>query len=84
MRAKHPKPWKRAERIAAQCAAGKKLCRYNRQTETGSTEVVFFLEPGGRQVGTRSAENAIAHGLLTPSNDGLLGPEFSQTWSAPQ
>lgn len=41
------KPWKRAERIAEQCRSGKTLCRYNRQTETGSTEIVYFLEPGG-------------------------------------
>lgn len=42
-----PKPWKRAERIAEQCRSGKTLCRYNRQTETGSTEIAYFLEPGG-------------------------------------
>ena len=53
---KQPKPWRRAERIAEQCKAGKTLCRFNRQTETGQTGVVFFLEPGCRQVGTRSAD----------------------------
>lgn len=51
------KPWKRAERIADQCRTGKALCRYNRQTETGSTEIVYFLEPGGAsgrsEVGTK-------------------------------
>jgi hypothetical protein len=77
---KEPKLWKRAERIVEQCKSGKRLCRYNRQTEVGDTEVVFFLEPGGKQVGRRSAENAIAIGALAPANDGLLGPEFSQTW----
>ena len=80
-----PKVWKRAQRIADRCRSGKhRLCRYNRQTETGQTETVYFLEPGGRKVGRRSAENAIQHGLLIPSADGLFGPEFSQTWSAPQ
>lgn len=80
---KQPKPWRRAERIAEQCKAGKTLCRFNRQTETGQTEVVFFLEPGDRQVGTRSAENAIRHGLLIPQADGLFGPDSSQAWIAP-
>lgn len=78
-----PKPWKRAERIAAQCRSGKTLCRYNRQTETGSVETVYFLEPGGRRVGAKSAQNAIRHGLLIPSGDGLFGAESSQTWTAP-
>jgi hypothetical protein len=41
------------------------------------------LEPGGHAVGRKSAENAIKHGLLVPSNDGLFGAEFSQTWTAP-
>ncbi len=78
-----PKVWKRAQRIADHCRSGKLLCRYNRQLETGLTETVYFLEPGGRQVGRRSAENAIQNGLLIPSSDGLFGPDFSQTWSAP-
>lgn len=77
-----PKIWKRAERIAEQCKSGKTLCRYNRQTETGGTEVVFFLEPGGKQVGRRSAENAINNGLVIAAGDGLFGLETSQTWSA--
>lgn len=76
------KPWKRAERIAEQCRSGKTLHCYNRQTETGSTEIVYFLEPGGRQVGAKSALNAIRHGLLIPSGDGLFGAESSQTWIA--
>lgn len=76
------KPWKRAERIADQCRTGKALCRYNRQTETGSTEIVYFLEPGGRRVEAKSAQNAIKHGLLIPAGDGLFGAESSQTWRA--
>lgn len=79
---KAPKIWKRAERIVEQCKSGKRLCRFNRQTETGDTEVVFFLEPGGKQVGRRSAENAISLGALIAANDGLFGAESSQTWGA--
>lgn len=76
---KPPKLWKRAERIVEQCRSGKRLCRFNRQTETGDTEIVFFLEPGGKQVGRRSAENAIAVGGLIAAQDGLFA-ETSQTW----
>lgn len=76
---KPPKLWKRAERIVEQCRHGKRLCRFNRQTETGDTEIVFFLEPGGKQVGRRSAENAIAVGGLIAAKDGLFA-ETSQTW----
>lgn len=79
---KPEKPWKRAERIAMACKKGKTLCCFNRQTEESGTEVIFFLEPGGYPVGRKSAENAIKHGLLVPSNDGLFGAEFSQTWTA--
>jgi hypothetical protein len=79
-----PKLWKRAEGIVRQCQSGKQLCKFNRTTEAGGTEVVFFLEPGGKKVGARSAENAIKCGALIPSNDGLFGEEFSQTWSAAQ
>jgi len=80
---KSEKPWKRAQLIASKCKNGKKLCCFNRQTEEQGTEVVYFLEPGGYPVGRKSAENAIKHGLLVPSNDGLFGSEFSQTWTAP-
>ncbi len=74
-----PKLWKRGANIVAQCKSGKRLCRFNRRTETGGTEIVFFLEPGGKQVGAASTENAIAHGGLAPANDGLF-PGDSQTW----
>jgi hypothetical protein len=77
---KPEKPWKRAERIAMACKKGKTLCCYNRQSEEAGADVVFFLEPGGYPVGRKTAENAIKHGLLVPSNDGLFGPEFSQTY----
>ena len=79
---KPEKPWKRAQAIALRCKNGKKLCCYNRQSEERGAEVVFYLEPGGYPVGRKTAENAIKHGLLVPSNDGLFGSEFSQTWTA--
>lgn len=79
---KKPKLWKRAEKIVKACESGKSLCRYNRATETGGTEIVYFLEPGGKQVGSRSAENAIKCGPLAPREDGLFGAEFSQTWGS--
>jgi hypothetical protein len=83
MSKKPEKPWKRAERIALACKNGKTLCCFNRQSEERGAEVVFYLEPGGYPVGRKTAENAIKHGLLIPSNDGLFGSEFSQTWTAP-
>jgi hypothetical protein len=79
---KQKKPWKRAERVAEACRSGKILCCFNRQSEEAGAEVVFYLEPGGDPVGRKTAENAIQNGLLVPSNDGLFGSEFSQTWTA--
>lgn len=78
-----PKPWKNAIKLADKCRAGKKLCCSIRQTEEIGAGVVFHLEPGGEHVGRRTAENAIKHALVIPSNDGLFGPETSQTWVAP-
>lgn len=80
---KQPKPWKRAERVANECKKGKTLCCFFRKSEEADAEVVFYLEPGGNPVGRKTAENAIKHGLLVPSNDGLFDSEFSQTWTAP-
>ena len=74
------KIWKRAQKIIQECEQGKRLCRLNRQMETGETEVVYFMEPGGKQVGNKSAENAIASQKLSSGNDGLFGNDFSQTW----
>jgi hypothetical protein len=79
---KEHKPWKRAAELALKCKNGRKLCCFIRQTEEIGSEVVFYLEPGGEQVGRRTAENAIRHGLLVPLNDGLFGPETSQTFEA--
>lgn len=80
---KQPKPWKRAERLANQCRGGKTLCCFNQQSEEKGNEVVYFLEPGGAPVGRKTVENALKFGLIVPSNDGLFGSEFSQTWTAP-
>jgi hypothetical protein len=76
-------PWKRAQRIALACKEGQTLCCFFRQSEERGNEVAFFLEPSGSLVSRKSAENAIRHGLVVPSNDGLFGSEFSQTWVAP-
>lgn len=77
---KQIKLWKRAEPILSAVRGGKRLCKLHRQMDTGETDVVFFLEPGGCRVGTASALNAIAAGGLVPANDGLFGPETSQSW----
>ena len=61
---------------------GQTLCKLLRRKETGETEVIFFYEPSGRQCGPKTAQKAIAAGLLKPSGDGLFGPESSQTWIA--
>ncbi len=43
----------------------------------------YRLAPSGRRVRTAAAERAIALRLIAPGNDGLFGPEWSQTWRAP-
>lgn len=43
----------------------------------------YRLEPRGYLVRTTVAERAIRERLVAPGNDGLLGPESSQTWRAP-
>jgi hypothetical protein len=43
----------------------------------------YRLAPSGRRVRTAAAERAIALHLIVPGNDGLFGPEWSQTWRAP-
>lgn len=43
----------------------------------------YRLEPRGYLVRTSVAERAIREQLIVPGNDGLLGPEFSQTWRGP-
>lgn len=43
----------------------------------------YRLEPSRRLVPRPIAERAITLRLLVPGNDGLFGPEWSQTWRAP-
>lgn len=43
----------------------------------------YRLAPTGRRVGAAVAERAIGARLVVPGNDGLFGPEWSQTWRAP-
>ncbi|MFB0491245.1 hypothetical protein ABIE45_003831 [Methylobacterium sp. OAE515] len=43
----------------------------------------YRLAPSGRHVRTAVADRAIALRLIVPGNDGLFGPEWSQTWRAP-
>ncbi len=79
---KQPKPWKRAVDLAERLKSGKRLCCFNQQSDELGNEVVFFLEPGGYPVGRKTVENAPKFNLLIPQNDGLFGPEFSQTYVA--
>jgi len=73
---------KRVHAIIVTCRSGQKLCKDIRQRETGEAELNFFFEPSGKRCGPKSAQDAIKSGLLEPNNDGLLGPESSQTWGA--
>ena len=43
----------------------------------------YRLAPTGRRVASAVAERAIGARLVVPGNDGLFGPEWSQTWRAP-
>lgn len=61
---------------------GQRLCKFLRKKEDLSTEVVFAFEPKGRRVALKSAQEAIASGLLRAQGDGLFGEETSQTWVA--
>ncbi len=72
---------KRAQRIVEILQRGQRLCKSVRLKETGVMEVKFYFEPSGRSVGPRSAQAAIASGLLRVSGDGLFDG-FDQTWSA--
>jgi hypothetical protein len=76
-----PKPSKHAERIAAECRGGKRLCCAFTANAKGEVTPEYFLEPGGETVNRKTAESAIRHGLLVASGDGLL-TGFSQTWIA--
>lgn len=73
---------KRVQAIVDRVRAGQTLCKSLRLKETGETEVAFFFDPSNRRAGPKSAQAAVDSGLLAPNNDGLLGPESSQTWKA--
>jgi len=73
---------KRVWRVIDDVRDGQRLCKFLRQKEDLSTEIVFALEPRGRRVATKSAQDAIASGLLKGAGDGLFGEETSQTWVA--
>ena len=70
----------RAAAIIERCKNGQRLCKSFRFKESGDTEVLFFFEPSGKRAGPKSAQEAIATGLLKPLNDGLF--DSSQTWAA--
>lgn len=70
----------RIQTIVGACKSGQTLCCTLRRSDVGD-ERMYWLEPSLRNVGRKSAEDAIALGLLVPSNDGLF--DFSQTWRAP-
>lgn len=44
----------------------------------------FDLHPSGRPIPAGVARRAIEQRLIVPSCDGLLGPEWSQSWRAPK
>jgi hypothetical protein len=54
------------------------VCKTFHVKKTGNVEITYLLEPSGRRVSPKCAENAIKAGLLVPVNDGLFGT--SQTW----
>jgi len=73
---------KSVQKIVENLRGGKKLCRAQRTTTAGETSVQFFYEPGGRRYGTKTAEKAIAHGVVKPCGDALFSEVDSQTWEA--
>jgi len=72
----------RARVIIERCHHGQRLCKSFRLKNTGDAEVRYVLEPSGRKVGPKGAQEAIDTGLLKPLNDGLFGAASSQTWTA--
>jgi hypothetical protein len=57
-----------------------RLCKSFHVKSTGTVEIRYLLEPSGRRVTPRCAENSIKAGLLVPANDGLFTEADSQTW----
>lgn len=72
----------RVRRIIDTCRRGQRLCKSLRLKESGHTEIAFHYEPSGRHVPFVSAHAATETEYLLPANDGLLGPDSSQTWTA--
>lgn len=70
---------KRVWRVIEHCRHGQTLCR---SLAPDGGEPRFWLDPSNRNVGPRSAQEAIASGLLTPGRDCLFHDDNDQTWSA--
>jgi hypothetical protein len=64
-----------AKSVVNRCRNGERLCKSNGPKTSG-----YFYEPSGESAGQKSAEEAIASGLLKGLNDGLF--DNSQTWVA--
>jgi hypothetical protein len=74
---------KRAMLILDQCKIkGQRLCKSFHIKSTRTVETCYLLEPSGKRVTPRSAEEAIRTGLLVPADDGLFNAADSQTWQA--
>lgn len=68
--------------VIDQVRDGGKLCKFLRPVSGLEDDTQFFIEPQGRRVPAKSAQEAIASGLLQAQCDGLFGEETSQTWVA--
>lgn len=79
MTKKEPRLPARIQTLVGACRGGQTLCLSKRHSDVGD-ECVYWLEPSGRSVGVKTAEQAIAMHLLAPSGDGLFGD--SQTFKA--
>jgi hypothetical protein len=67
------------QKIVGAVKGGQTLCVYIRHSDVGD-ERSYWLEPSGRPARSKSAEEAIAEGLLVPNGDALFGD--SQTYRA--
>lgn len=73
---------KRVWNVIDRVRDGGKLCKFLRPVNGLEDDTQFFIEPQGRRVPAKSAQEAIKSGLLRPTGDGLFGEETSQTWVA--
>lgn len=64
----------RARSVITRCRNGERLCKSNGLKAGG-----YFYQRSGDTAGQKSAEEAIASGLLRGLNDGLF--DDSQTWT---